>query len=94
MSVHPVYITRQAHIHIAWLSVCSICTHYTWKITLEAEQNSPPRQGKNKYTNKSSTYFADCKNHSQKKHERESLAVEIKLCDQFLSAEGRTSSSF
>jgi hypothetical protein len=41
MSVHPVYIPREAHIHIAWLSV---------------------------------------------------LAVEIKLCDQFLSGEGRTSS--
>jgi len=35
-------------------------------------KNSPPREGKNKYTNKSSTYFADGKNHSQKKtRERE-----------------------
>jgi len=45
----------------------NLCTHYTWKITLESKQNSPPRQGTNKYTNKSSTYFADGKNHSQKK---------------------------
>ncbi len=49
----------------------NLYTTIQWKITLEAKQNSPPRQGKNKYTNKSSTYFADGKNHSQKKHERE-----------------------